>query len=298
MDDAEPISISDQTLIDLNSKGLIPGPGESAADFMKRAEWCLNLKTTLDHPSSEFGIQSQGTASMYQSVDRTLKAKYDFFPEWTPIFFSNDQLKFWHGASAWIFQQTKLSPTGAIVQLRENFLKSPIYLGMYTRDELLLHEFVHTGRMMFQEPQFEEILAYRTSFSSFRSYLGPIIQSSAESLFFIMLLMGIFVGDLYLMASGAIDIYTKFFLLKAIPVAFIGYAFLRLWNRHRIFNRALTKLKSCLNDNQKAESVIYRLTDKEIRLIANMEISQIREYAEKSAQTELRWRLIRMAYFL
>jgi len=295
MDDTD--TISDQTLLDLNAKGLIPGPGESAADFMKRAEWCLNLKKALDHPSSEFGIQPQETASMYQTVNGMLKAKYDFFPGWTPIFFSNDQLKFWHGASAWIFQQTNLSPTATIVQLREQFLKSPIYLGIYNRDELLLHEFAHTGRMMFQEPQFEEILAYRTSFSSFRSWLGPIIQSSAESLFFIMLLMGICVGDLYLIASGEINIYTKFFLLKAIPVGFIGYALLRLQHRHRIFKRALKQLNGCLNDSLKAESVIYRLTDKEICSIADMDIAEIRAYAETSAQTELRWRLILKAYF-
>ena len=53
--------------------------------------------------------------------------------------------------------------------------------------EILAHEEVHILRAAFTEPQFEELLAYQTSSSPLRRFLGPLFQAPWESYAFLLL---------------------------------------------------------------------------------------------------------------
>jgi hypothetical protein len=285
-------------LLTLNQMGLIPGPGEEKEAFFLRADYCQDLQDQLPEeikahlPNHVFSHQSKEFHILNESAEN-LKKQYDCSPGWVPLFFSNYKLPFWHGGCAWIFQMTEQSPTSALIQLRQNFNTSTKYLGIYDRNELLTHELSHIGRMMFQEPKFEELLAYRTSNSKFRRWFGPIVQSSTESALFVLLLFVLIVFDFFLVALDRPDAFSLALWLKAIPIGIIFAALFRLWKRQTTYKRCLKNLEGCIGH---ADAVAYRLTDHEIELFSKLSGKEIQDYAHAKAKEELRWQVIKKAY--
>lgn len=198
--------ITDKELLDFYKRGLIPGPREDENVFLQRVSKALPLAPKLDVP--KFGI----------TID------------WMPILYSNKKLPFWEGAATWIDGNGLPS-----IQLREGFQKGS-YLG-YQRDEVLAHEAVHAARSTFEEPKFEEALAYMTSKSRFRRWLGPLFRRSWESA---LLIVALFLGML-----------TQIW----IPIVLIGYFLMRLIKTHWCLRRCLKKFPP---------SVVMLMTDKEI----------------------------------
>ncbi len=290
--------MTDQQLRDSNSHGFIPGPDESEEKFSQRIEYCRNLHNILsDHMGEEipFSPKESTSLSFFQKASKKTQNLYGFMPDWVPIFFSNRQLSPWHGACAWIFQLKEDTPTSALLQLRKSLHHSKRLLGIYDRDELISHELVHVGRMMFEEPKFEELLAYRTSPSRFRRFFGPLIQSPYESFFFISVLIGIVALDFYLLLRYSLETYMQAQWLKGIPLLMAGYATFRLWRKQRVFNKCLKNLSKLLGE-EKAYDVIYRLTDTEIKQFSTMKPTEISTYAQK--ESSLRWKVITLCYFL
>jgi hypothetical protein len=219
---------------------------------------------------------------------------YDIDPKWVPVFFSNYQLMPWHGGCAWIFQLSEQEPTAAFFQLRRILKKSLAYMGLYDRNELMAHELVHVGRMMFEEPCYEEILAYRTSQSPGRRWWGPLVQSPAESAWFVFLLLPLLFLDLYLIFSGHQGFFWQAMWLKLLPLGLIVAAVMRLYRRQKTFWKAFQNLESVFGSAEKAGAVAYRLTDNEINLFANSSQTKIKDYMY--SQQSLRWRVICLAY--
>lgn len=287
--------ISDEQLLNYNKEGLIPGPVEEERDFLKRVEYCLKLKQEmpllLQNQASDFQIAdvSQGFLEKACTISASI---YDIAPTWIPFFFSNYKLAPWHGGCAWIFQLNEESPTAAFFQLRKNFYHSSRYL-TYSRDELIVHELSHVGRMLFQEPKFEEVLAYSSSPSRFRRWFGPIIQSSWESTVFVLALCLVIVIDLFFAGSDQRHLVW----IELIPLVLLGLGLVRLWRKQKTFSQCLKNLQELLQSEHKARSVIYRLTDQEINLFSRIALGEIRQYAEEQKTGTLRWRLIHEAYF-
>lgn len=289
---------SDKELLHLNQIGLIPGPGETRDAFAERVHYTLHLADHLPKEVTQALSEQTPQEAVPPVLDLTLtqlQKQYDIAPNWIQIFFSNYKLPFWQGGCAWIFQIKEESPISSIIQLRKSFKHSSKYLGLYDRDELLTHELAHVGRMLFQEPKFEELLAYRTASSPYRRWFGPLIQSSAESALFLLLLFTLVVFDVFLLALGRPDAYSLALWLKTIPVVLIIAALGRLWKRQRTFETCLSKLKQCVKEGY-AEAVAYRLTDDEILLFSKMSPQEIREYAVLQAKEELRWHIILSTY--
>ncbi len=279
-------------LLALNQSGLIPGPGESEEEFLQRSEYCRELHQHIKSVLPEADqVESLSQNILMQSAPLTASL-YDFSCRWIPLYFSNSKLSYWHGGCAWIFQETKDSPTGAILQLRKALAASDsLFFGLYKRTELIAHELAHAGRMQFQEPKYEELLAYQTSSSPFQRYFGPIVQSSAESMIFLLVLLTIFLLDIFLLFSPEYLLLGKAAWLKLIPLGMVLYAWRRLGKRHKQFNACLQQLQAISNQ---PKACIYRLTDREIDLFAEMTPTQILDYA--SRQEELRWQLIKESY--
>lgn len=280
--------LTDERLLDLNRRGLIPGPLEKEDAFMQRAEYCLHLSKHLDVPLQK---------DVLEKPNSDLRYFYDVAINWIPVIFSNERLSLWHGGCAWIFQVAENTPTAAMIQLRQVFGNKKRYLGIYDRDELLVHELVHVGRMKFEERRFEEMLAYETSTSTFRRWFGPLVQSSWESVLFLMVLAMILVFDIFLLAVGHHEGYEIAGTLKLIPLALILIALIRLALKRRQYNKCLSRLESCLQSGQSARAVAYRLTDKEIVAFGGLTNEQIRAYARLQGKEELRWKVISLAYF-
>ncbi|HRD55484.1 MAG TPA: hypothetical protein PLC42_03715 [Parachlamydiaceae bacterium] len=280
--------MNNEKLLELNSLGLIPGPSESEANFFERAAYCLQIKSRFEEalPAGQFSEEAL----------KKVKKLFDISPGWTPFFFSSYQLMPWHGGAAWIFQENEDLPTSAFFQLKPAFKTNSSYLKVYSRDELIAHEMAHVGRMMFDEPQFEELLAYRTSSSFFRRFFGPIVQSSKESLLFVASLFLAFVADFFFLAFDETLYFEAAF--KAFPFILLALALFRLLKKQYIFSKAFNSLKNMVQNEEKAEAILYRLQDKEIELFSRLSESEIKAYIKKNQENDLRFRLIYLKYCL
>lgn len=279
-------------LMEWNAQGLIPGPKETEEEFLKRAAYCLELKKTLHTALKEtlpFEDEVPIPNNFWEEAEQLTVPLFQIKPEWIPVFFSNQQLAPWQGGAAWIFQQTESSPLGAFFQLRRPFLTQKRYLGIYTRNELVAHECAHVGRMAFQEPDFEEVFAYKTSTNPFRRWMGPLITSTSQLRWFMIVLVAIVMSDLALVIMGYSEAYLELMWLKLIPLTMFAYACIGLFARHRVLNKCMAKLQEWAGGG--ALAVAYRLTDAEIRSFAASTSEQILAYVQK--QSCLRWRVIK-----
>jgi hypothetical protein len=283
-----------------NAQGLIPGPNETEADFAERVVFCQHLEQHLvqkvgaDLP---FEVSDQTSQQLLREALPITEELYGIQPQWVPLFFSNYQLSPWHGGCAWIFQLDEQTPTAAFLQLRASFRHSPSYLGLYQRRELMAHELAHVGRMLYQEPQFEEILAYQSSPSKWRRWLGPIVQSSKESLFFILVLGVIILTDLALLSSlPSASAQMIAWWIKLIPLLLIVLALGRLFYRHQLFKRCLNNLKTLYSQPKIAQHLLYRLRDSEIKQFAHLSPAKIRKFMETAQGTSFRWRFLKSLY--
>lgn len=294
------MTLSDERLLELNLQGLIPGPRESEVTFLDRSDRCLHLKETIvtelknDVPFVQDEI---GTVTVLEEAFPTTQRLFDMAPTWIPLFFSNYQLMPWHGGCAWIFQMTPETPPMAFFQLRRRFAAAARYLGLYHRKELVAHELAHVGRMAFEEPQFEEILAYRTSSSGFRRWVGPLLQSSYEALILLGLLFLCGIVDAFALVSANSSALTAALWWKLLPAAYLSYLLMRLSWRHHHFSRCRVALGRLLKTEQAIDAVLFRLTDVEIHRLGRFGPEQLACYAEQQAERSLRWRLIWRAYF-
>lgn len=293
-------TIIDAELLDFNRQGIIPGPGEDEEHFLARAAYCKGLRALCAKPEESCLLpceQEKMAFDLLMEASALTKPLYDIVPEWIPIAFSNYRLAPWHGGCAWIFQAHADTPTGAFLQLRRAFRDHTRYLGLYRRDELVAHELCHVGRMEFEEPQFEELLAYRTSHAPWRRWLGPIVQSHWESALFFLCLLLVLMSDIYLQFTGQYETYRLLFWAKAIPVGLLMAGLIRVWRRQKVYKKCLTNLVEACRDSTSANAIAYRLTDAEMKKFADMDVSGIHAYSEEQKNLSLRWRLIHLAYF-
>lgn len=153
------------------------------------------------------------------------------------VVYSNKGLRFWEAACLWYDGEK------AIIQLRASLKEKEHYLGIVSKKELIAHEKVHAKRMHFNEPIFEEILAYQTSRSKFRRFFGPFFRTPRESLLYVIALF-----------------LVPFIPYLIWPFLFItSFGFVRLIRAQRIFARA-KKLKPFAK--------LVEMTDQEIIAVA------------------------------
>lgn len=284
--------MNDNELIYWNQLGLIPGPSESEGDFKKRVDFCLGIKKNFLKE-----IEIPGSAVSDDSCAEGLllaKKLYGVFPQWVPIFFSNYRLSPWHGGAAWIFQLTEDSPLAALLQLRKVFYKKENYLGIYNRTELIAHEMAHVGRMAFEEKKYEELLAYKSSACFFSKTFGPLIQSAFESRLIVYLLATLFLMDAYFLFQGSMNAYIETQVFKILPFTLILYALFRLKQRNRKLAQVEKKLKGIMGEN--SSYLLYRLTDKEIHIFAQLTPDAIEAYIK--SQESFRWKVLKLSYKL
>jgi L-ascorbate metabolism protein UlaG (beta-lactamase superfamily) len=291
---------SKKDLMESNFEGLIPGPAESDQSFAERVAYCLNLNSQITQELSQefpFAVEeSPRSANILKEGCQEIQKLYDIFPTWVPLFFSNYKLLPWHGGCTWIFQQTDDYPAYPFLQLRKNLQNSTHYGKFYTRKELIAHELSHIGRMRFEEPIFEEILAYRSSPSRFRRFFGPIIQTSTESLIFVFLLVLVVALDILTLEQESKTFFYLSRLGQLFLISSLLYALIRLYFRQYQFKVALKNLHQLVLNKTAADAIIYRLTDAEIIDFSRLSPKEIYAYAFERKDSSLRWTLIYKAY--
>lgn len=280
-----------------NRLGLFPGPGEEEEAFHQRVAFCQDLRTHLKEAVDSqlpFEEEESQSAQILEKAFSSTQSLYGIAPGWVPLFFGNYRLAPWHGGCAWIFQLDSEAPTSAFLQLRNKFRESPTLFKIYHRDELVAHELSHVGRMLYQEPQFEEFFAYNSSPSRWRRWLGPIFESSKESFLFMVLLSFVILFDFALLSMDA-QMTTWIWGMKLFPAALIGWAMGRLTYRHHTLSQCLDKLKEFIPEG-KAEHLLYRLRDSEIKLFSSIPKDKILEWIDQQSTDSFRWRFLKSLY--
>lgn len=250
------------TLVLWNSRGLIPGPEESEENYFLRCRKAVTVMETAPPPN-------------------VAEKLFDIRPDWISILYDDRRLHFWEGGCTWI------EPQKTVVQLHKSFQTRERYLGIYKRDEIIAHEMVHVVRSYFEEPIFEEILAYQTSSSRLQRYLGPIFRSSHESTLF-MTGLSLFVVVAFFASNRLIPFLGLFGLVGI----FLG----RLFRCQRIFSKTKKNLEALLG-TAKSLPILIRLTDREIIRFSTMKCEEIQKFAQKMQKTQIRWKQIVETYF-
>lgn len=289
----------EQSIIEYNSQGIIPGPKETEEEYLKRAEYCISLKERL---REELGVEIPFSGdefakkSSLEEAFKVTKRLYGICPEWVPVFYTDHKLAPWQGGCAWIFQVSENNPKSALIQLRKAFKNSITYLKLYDRKELLSHEMSHIGRLSFDEPKFEEFFAYKSSSSPFRRFFGPIVKSSSESLLFVILMILLMVLDISAIALNQTEMSKIVWYSKLLPLGLIALALIRLALRHRQLKKCKTKLRQWIKEPGSAGEVLYRLTDFEIISFGSMTASEIDNYIIQEMQSSFRWKVLALLY--
>ncbi len=241
---------TDQELLNLNARGLIPGPQESEQEFLQRLK-------KLEAVSVEGTPLSQ---TDWEEALAVLEPLYGVRPDWIKAYYSNRKLPFWQAAATWIEESI---PS---IQLKTPF-QTGSYYKLYSRKEVLAHEAVHAARTAFNEPRFEEIFAYRTSTSFLPRWIGPLFRRSWES-YALMILLPLLATPLF-----------------SLPLLAIALGSLRLAHAHWHLYCCAKRLK-LLVDNP--DAVLLRLTDREILMFGRMSEESIKSYVTGGAYLRLR----------
>jgi len=234
--------VNPEKIFALACKGWLPAPRETEEQFSDRIE---QGKVTPNHFEKE-----ERQASLLEKGSLITQKLFGFSIDWVPVIFSNRKLSFFEGAAAWIFQEKDDSPKEAFLQLRKNLKDQDKLYGYYSVQELVAHELVHVARMAFEEPLFEEMLAYETSTSSFRKMWGPLFRQPKE--------MNIFLMTLVLPLFGLFIPY-----LWTIPLLTLLFFIVRLFIHRRAFDRKKMEIKDAIPKEHQG-LYLLALSDEEI----------------------------------
>lgn len=241
-----------------NKKGFLVAPHETQELFQNRCDF-LEKSTELIKTCEKLKFTSieKHPPLVYEDLDLEVN--------WLLISQSTKGLPFWEAAATWMIKE------GEIIIPLLQFKKRSKNID----SEIVKHELIHIARSSFEEPIYEEFLAYATSKCRWRRLFGPVFRSSKESLVFVVLAL--------------LPSFTPWLL---IPIA--GYSIwllVRLMIHQRIFQKALVNL-SVFFQTRSPLKIAIRLTDEEIKLFS--EALNIQAYI--SNQNCLRWEQIKVAY--
>lgn len=243
-----PITPVSSSCLEWNRQGIFALPEDTYATYSDRAE------TLLVTHADTFSV-----------------GIYDIHPGWLEVEYSGVGLQVWEAGCMWYSDDNP--PT---IQLNPHFRDKSTFLGIYHKDEILAHEYVHAARAVLSSSAFEEIFAFYVSKSRFRAYLGPLFEKPWESVVLLVVLL--------------ISTVTLYFW----PVALCLLAlFIRLnyrWWKWLSCKRHLDQLlkKSSL-------PLMVRLTDEEIMLFSTLQPKEIDKWI-KAQGNNFRWQLLREAY--
>ena len=177
-----------------------------------------------------------------------------------------------------------------MIQLRHGFKKGR-YL-FCDRDEVLRHEAVHAIRLTFNEPRFEEILAYFHSKKKWRRFLGPLFRTPKEALIFVSL---IFLS--LVLQTASLFFFDSPFLPFIKIAAFLPFAdllvrFIKGIKDQRILRKALLTLKNLFPNQKDPYEIVLRLKDTEIQQLATKPLEELLIYNKEKTFSSLRWQQI------
>jgi hypothetical protein len=294
--------IEDDYILELNNQGFIPGPLETEEEFLQRVDFTKKISKNPkiffeeEKENPPFSLEDKVLKPRWNWTRAQLNYLFNTAPFDLAMFFSNEKLSFFQGASTWILAFGEKNIKIPLIQFRKN-LKKGTYLWIYTLDDILAHEAVHAVRVAFNEPKTEEVFAYMTSSSFIRRVLGPIIRSPIDVIMFLSSIGLSLISQtfLFIFKNSIFSYLFIFFFFSSLCLFCLGLG--RLFLVRLRLNLTYRKLYKLLKDKKKARATLFRLADDEIEKFSLMPGKQIQEFIEKEKEINLRFRLIYLAYF-
>lgn len=258
----------EESLLNLNGRGIFPGPSEKEENFLRRAAAAKRV--------------------ISQEKLRLTQAIFSAFPDWVKIYSTKKGLLPWEGAATWIEENAE-GIREASIQIKSSF-----FTRLYPQEEIIAHEMVHAMRLMFEERRFEEILAFRTSKNRFRRYFGPLFTHPGETKAFVVCMLS---SWLFYWAEFIFDYSLGAKYLLWSPVFVLGWGIWRLARSQKVFSLALKHLGKTIKEPKMSLAVALRLSDSEIEQFAKSSPEEILAFASKEKEKSLRWKLLFSVYF-
>lgn len=276
-----PITQVSSSCFDWNRQGFLALPDDTYETYAKRV---AKLQAASPCAPTEYPIQI-----------------YDINPSWVSVEYSNEDLRAWEAGCTWFGDSADIPPT---IQLNSSFEHASTYLGIYNKDEVLSHEYVHAIRAPLGSSAFEEIFAYLLSYTNakspfsklalgFRTALGPLFKETWESLLLVILfalLLLLTIADCVVDSSLLSHCMVA---MASLSFAAFAYLIIRLAVRWWQWWRCKRHLDSLMGAS--CLPLMVRLVDEEIILFSRQKPQAIQAWIA-SQNANFRWQLLSGAY--
>jgi len=289
------------TLVALDRRGLILGANETPSQYAKRlrclAENIAEMETELAG-RGYFMIEGFRLVSgeriprkLFDQVAPQTEDLYGFSIDWVPGFFVTPSFGWLFAGCAFYFDVEFF----ALFIIRKSFAHRDRFLFIYRRQELLAHELCHIARLSLQSRKYEEMFAYRTSFSAFRRAMGSVFRRPSDSFLVlgsVLLLLCAQLVQSFVLPSLHLGWILPFWGVVIATVAVLG---IRNHGLKRTYHRARQNLIAV--DAARPDAVLFRCADDEINRIAELSDShELRSWIAKRCGDGLRWQVIRTRF--
>lgn len=266
----------------LNQLGFFPAEIEDETSFYQRVQRCLDDSKLLEkkHLSIKglkylIPLEKKLNENELTKQGHLILSLYNCLPSWVPSYFFNKGLPFLTGGMAVQYTESEGSNEWkTFFQLKEQFqIKSKWFI--YSSDEIISHEMCHIARTPLLSTRYEESIAYQTSSSSFRRYLGGSFLTPKDNFIFLSSLI-------WMILISSFFSYIPFYFkpLEYLPFIFIILlGLIRNQNIQSELKNTERKLEQ-LFPNQGKE-VLFRLSDKEILYFSKITVQEIKKFWKK-----------------
>lgn len=249
-----------------NKQGIFIRPTESESEYYSRTE----------------------KIPIYNSIsaETSLLLVYDFTPQWIEVSYSNKGIYFFEAGCSWIEERDNREHIH--IQLKTHFQNHDYLFGLYSKEEVLTHEYVHAARFQFSDSKYDEHFCYYLSkghglLGNIRAFLGPLFQSHYE-----LIALAIFLT----LAAFAQFLHPGISIISLIlPIAFLSVTLARLLIRWRKWLGCKKNLSDLFSNPL---FIMLRLTDEELELFAKSTSRKIRSWIVD--QTSFRWITLQSIY--
>ncbi len=291
-----------QELIDLDCRGFLAAPGESETQLRERADNTLSginefQATIQEQGLTVDGIQletgAQAPAELIQPLFESLDQKFGIDPRWIPVYFIKHGLGMFGGGGMFSGTDENTGQNVTFFVLREAFRNKQKWL-IYSRDEIMTHEFCHAARAGFNEPLFEEVVAYRSGTSAFRKYIGGAFRSIARTQLLLAFLALFWIGFFVQLKGG--ELWIQALLQIPMPLYIACLAFEGIYRQTQA-EKTTQHLQ--LIFGQWTEAVLLRLSDTEIAELSRKPFTSPENLITWIAKRkdELRWQIIIQRFY-
>lgn len=268
-----------------NRIGLFPSPTEAEEEYCKRVEYALNCEQSLI-PGIALNEHD------WKQSEAILLHKFDIAPQWIYAAYSTEDLPFWMGGCAWIFEEGTIKHPA--IQLKPT-LRKKHFFSLYSLKEILAHESIHAVRSNFPESRFEEIFAYSSSAWKLRRALGPIFSSEKKARFLLFCCISSTIGSL---VDALADWSFLGFTLQTLTFGVLLWLFFMTVLDRRTLRHARKNLAPLLNKEVCPMAFLIRLADEEIELFAKLSENECKEKITQLGEGSYRWKMLIKSYVL